>query len=118
MLRSTAVRCVLLSTAACASPPLDTAVGTQAEMRLQGTQLQGIQLLGTQLQNMTMIGFQFSGATLNGSALVNFRLDKGELIAEQNQVTLRGTALVGAHVIGQAHNLATNPVTTATVDYQ
>jgi len=118
MLRCTAVRCVLLSTAACASQPVETAVDTQTEMRLQGTQLQGIQLLGTQLQNMTMVGFQFSGATFNGAALDNFRLDKGELVAEQNQVTLRGTALAGAHVFGQVHNLGTNPVTTATVDYQ
>jgi hypothetical protein len=118
MLRSTAVRCVLVSIAACASPPVETSVGTQAEMRLQGTQLQGIQLLGTQLQSMTMIGFQFSGATLGGAALDSFRLEKGELVAEQNQVTLRGTALAGAHVFAQVHNLAASPVTTATVEYR
>ena len=118
MLRSIAVRCVLLSVAACASQPVETAVETQTEMRLQGTQLQGIQLLGTQLQNMTIVGFQLTGATFNGAALDNLRLDKGELVAEQNQVTLRGTALAGAHVVGQVHNTATNPVTTAAVDYQ
>ena len=67
---------------------------------------------------MTMVGFQLSGATLNGSALVNVRIEKGELVAEQNGSTLHGGALQYAHLIAQVHNTTTNPVTNATVEYK
>lgn len=121
MLRCTAL-CICitaLSASACGgSGSVETTGGTQAEMSLQGTQLQGMQLQGTQLQGMTMVGFQYAGATLNGAALANVRIEKGELVAEQNSVTLRGTSLVNAHLQAQVHNTSTNPVTTAVVDYQ
>ena len=68
-------------------------------MQNQGTQLQGILLQGTQVQGMTMQGFQFAGATLNGAALANVRIENGELVAEQNQVTLRGGAARHAHLL-------------------
>jgi len=85
---------------------------------VQGTQLQGIILQGTQLQDMTMQGFQFAGATLNGAKLVNLRVQQGELVAEQNDVTLHGIELKYAHLYAQARNLAANPPASAVVEYR
>jgi hypothetical protein len=87
-------------------------------MRNQGPQLHGIQLAGTQVQGMSMVGFQFAGATLGGAALVNVRVENGELVAEQNQVTLHGGALQYAHLYAQVRNLHANPPTSAVVEYQ
>jgi hypothetical protein len=118
MLRSITVGFLAALATACASDAVPTSIETQAEMPLQGTQLQGMQLLGSQLQGMTMVGFQYAGATLHGASLANLRIEHGELVADQGQVTLRGAALVNMHLQAQVHNLATNPVTTAVVDYQ
>jgi hypothetical protein len=90
----------------------------QAIMENQGTQLQGIQLQGTQVQGMTMQGFQFAGATLGGAPLMNVRVEKGELVAEQNGVTLHGGALQYAHLYAQVRNTTVNPPTSAVVEYQ
>src|SRR5262245_8931601 len=98
----------------CATDVLKTSVAVQGEATQQGTQLLGIQLLGNQLSGMKMVGFQLSGATLNGSALVNVRIENGELVAEQNGNTLHNTALATAHLIAQVHNGGT----TATVEYK
>src|SRR5256885_15535394 len=87
--------------AACTEPGVS--VVRQADMMNQGTQLQGLLQLGTQTSGMTLQGFQFASATLNGAALVNVRVDKGELVAEQNQVTLHGNDLAGAHLYAQWH---------------
>jgi ADYC domain len=108
--------CAALCLSGCTSQA--ESINQQAIMENQGTQLQGIQLQGTQVQGMTMQGFQFAGATLGGAALVNVRVEKGELVAEQNQVTLHGAALVGAHLYAQVRNLAANPPTSAVVEYQ
>ncbi len=102
----------------CLSEPIHTASDKQAEMELQGTQLQGIQLQGVQVQGMTMQGFQFAGATLDGVALANTRIEKGELVAEQDQVTRRGTDLVNTHLFAYVQNLATSPPVTVTVEYR
>jgi hypothetical protein len=102
----------------CTSEVIETSTGVQAGSNIQGTQLGGVQLQGTQVQGMTMGGFQLAGATLNGAPLVNVRIDKGELVAEQNQVTLHGTDLVNAHLYAQVQNLSANPPVTATVEYQ
>src|SRR5438045_7241904 len=107
--------CLPLCLFACADGVGET---TQAFMQNQGTQLHGIQLQGTPLQSMTMQGFQFAGATLNGAALNNLHLEHSELVAEQDQATLRGTALAHAHVFAQVHNINVNPPTTATVEYE
>src|SRR4051812_39360890 len=82
----------------CTSEVIETSSGVQAGSNIQGTQLQGIQLQGTQVQGMAMGGFQLTGATLNGAPLVNVRIEKGELVAEQNQVTLHDSALVNAYL--------------------
>jgi hypothetical protein len=67
---------------------------------------------------MAMQGFRFAGATLNGAALANLRLDKGELVAELNQVTLRGASLVNAHLFADTRNNTVHPPQTAVVEYQ
>jgi hypothetical protein len=107
-----------LCTFSCSSELDHTDITEQADMPNQGTQLQGMLLHGMQLQGMTMQGFQFSGATLNGVALVNVRVEKGELVAEQNSVTLHGAALVNAHLYANVRNLAANPPAYAVVEYQ
>jgi hypothetical protein len=88
--------------------------GTQ----LQGTQLQGTQLQGTQLQGVSMLGFQFAGATLGGVALINVRVERGELVAEQDRATLRGASLVGAHLYAQVGDLDAAPPVTVLVEYR
>jgi hypothetical protein len=117
MTRYIVIRVAALSLAAC-SADLARDVDEQLIMTQQGTELQGIVLQGTQVQGMTMQGFRFAGATLNGAALVNLRLDKGELVAEQNQVTVRGTALVNAHLFAEAQNRNAHPQQSAIVEYQ
>src|SRR3954467_11419546 len=87
-------------------------------MTAQAAALQGIVLQGVQTQGMAVQGFRFAGATLGGTALANFRLDKGELMAEQNGVTLRGTALINAHLLAEFQNRAAHPPVNAVVEYR
>lgn len=112
------ITCVVALCTSCYSEVVETSTTEQAGSNAQGTQLQGTPLQGSQLENMAMVGFQYADATLNGAALVNLHLDKGELVAEQNQVTLRGTDLVHAHVYAQVRNINVNPPTTAVVEYR
>jgi ADYC domain len=96
----------------------DISTDEQFGSQLQGSQLQGSQLQGSQLQGMNLLGFQFSGATLGGSALDNVRVEAGEVVAEQNQVTLHGSALAGAHLQAQVQDPGTSPPTTSLVEYR
>jgi hypothetical protein len=116
MTRYTVIRIAALCLTACSAEPAQ-GIDEQPVMTQQGTELQGVTLLGTQLQGMIMKGFRFAGATFNGAALVNLRLDKGELIAEQNGVTLRGTALANAHLFAETET-PDSPPQTAVVEYQ
>jgi hypothetical protein len=109
---------VALCASACVSEPIRISSDTQAEMELQGTQLQGIQLQGIQAPGLTLQGFQFAGATLGDAALSNLRIERGELVAEQDQVTRRGADLINAHVFASAQNLATSPPVTETIEYR
>ncbi|HEX2688332.1 MAG TPA: ADYC domain-containing protein [Kofleriaceae bacterium] len=93
--------------------PEDTSIDEQATLNLQGSNLQG-----SNLQGMSMLGFQIDGATLGGVALVNLRIEGGEVVAEQNQVTQRGTALIGAHLQAQVRNLNVSPPATTLVEYR
>jgi len=102
----------------CSSEVVETAINEQADMQLQGTQLQGMQLQDMQLQGMSMQGFRLSGATLGGVALDNPHIQQGGLVAEQNQVTLQGTSLIGAHLYAQVQNPNINPPVTALVEYR
>src|SRR5882672_10627853 len=117
--------CVLFSVvlvALCASYCTWDTVDTSTIEQGFGSEQQGTQLQGTQLQGavagMTMQGFQFTGATLNGAALTNVHVEKGELVADQNQTTLRGTSLADAHLYAQVHNITVNPPVNATVEYK
>lgn len=103
---------------ACASEVIETSTGEQADMSMQGRTLQGMTLYGTALQGMTMQGFRFDEATLNDLPLVDLRVQQGELVAEQNHVTLHGAALVGAHLYAQVRNLTANPPASTLVEYQ
>jgi hypothetical protein len=90
----------------------------QPVMQLQGTALQGIVLQTPQLQGMIVTAFRFAGATLNGAPLVNIRIEKGELVAEQNHVTLRNTALANAHFLADAKSPTDHSPQTTTVEYR
>jgi hypothetical protein len=107
-----------LCTSCCTSDFDDTSTTEQADSNLQGTQLQGTSLQGLQLQGMSMQGFQFAEATLGGVALVNLRVQQGEVVAEQDQVTLHGASLIGAHLYAQVRNLDATPPVTALVEYR
>jgi ADYC domain len=102
---------------ACQSEVIETSTTLQAGSNLQGTELDGLVLHGN-AAGKEMRGFQLSGATLNGNPLVNLRLEQGELVAEQNQVTLHDDDLEDAHLYAEVRNLSTNPVTTITVEYR
>jgi hypothetical protein len=106
-----------LCASACSSPPERSSSEDQELWQQQGPALQGVLLQGSGAANMTLVGFQFDGATLNGAALSNVRIEKGELVAEQNQVTLRGAALENARVIAQLHDVHVNPPTTLLVEF-
>jgi hypothetical protein len=117
MTRYTVIRIAALCLAACAAD-LAHDIDEQPVAMQQDAALHGTLLLGTQLQGMTMKGFRFASATRNGTALVNLRIDKGELVAEQNQVTLRGTALVNAHLFADFENRDVNPPQSAVAEYR
>jgi hypothetical protein len=121
MTRYFVIRLAALCLAACSAelvPEPEPDVGEQPIMTQQGTAMDGLLLQGTQLQDKFIRGFRFSGATLNGAPLVNLRLVKGELLAEQNQVTLRGTALVNARLFAEAYNRNVHPPQTINVEYE
>src|ERR1043166_427400 len=116
MTRYLIIRTAVLCLAACsAERPPD--ITEQPVMTQQGTELQGILPLGTQLNGMSFKYFQFSGATLNGAPLNNFRIEKGELVAEQNNVTLRNTALKTMHLFAEGEVRDAHPPQTTLVEY-
>jgi hypothetical protein len=96
----------------------ETSTDEQFGSNLQGSNLQGSNLQGSNLQGMSMQGFKLDGATLGGAPLTNVRVEHGELVAEQNQVTLHGTALKYAHLLAQVRNLDVDPPATAVVEYR
>src|SRR5512140_1173653 len=116
--RITGVVALCAAFCACSSEVVETSSSEQAYTQQQGKQLQGIIMQGTTMQGMTMQGFQFAGATLNSAALVNPRVQQGELVADQNQVTLHGASLINAHLYAQVRNLAANPPAIAIVEYR
>ena len=100
-----------MSLCACAADPATSDV-EQDGKNLQGKNLQGKNLQGKNLQGKNLQGFQLGGATLSGVGLDNVRIEKGEVVAEQNGVTLHGAALTGAYFVAQAADTATPPNTT------
>jgi ADYC domain len=118
MMRFHITRVAALFACCCACEVVETSTTEQAGTTMQGTTMQGTTMQGTTMQGTTMQGFQFAGATLGGVALMNLRVQQGELVAEQNQVTRRGASLIGAHLRAQVRNPATNPPVTALIEYR
>jgi hypothetical protein len=68
-------------------------------INMQGINMQGINMQGINMQGINMQGFALGNATLSGASLANLRVVKGELVAERNGVTVRGTGLTGAELL-------------------
>jgi ADYC domain len=105
-----------LGLALCACEVVETSTTEQAGMNMQGIQLQGMNMQGTELQGMAMLGYRLDGATLSGTALDNVRVERGEVVAERGGVTLRGTALAGAHFLADVRDLVA--AAAAVVEYR
>jgi hypothetical protein len=97
---------------------LETSTEEQAGSNMQGSNMQGVSMQGSSMQGMSLQGFRIDGATLGGTALSNLRVERGEVIAEQGGVTLRGAGLVGARLQAQARNTAVSPPVTALLEYR
>ncbi len=97
---------------------VETSTAEQEGMNLQGMNLQGMNLQGMNLQGMNLQGFELGGATLWGVALQDLRVERGELIAERNGVTLRGAALTGARLNAQVRDVEASPPATVLVSYR
>ena len=107
---------VLLAACFVDEPP--TASTEQAGMNMQGMNMQGMNMQGMNMQGMNMQGFRFDGVTLAGDALSNVRVERGEVIAERDGLTLRGAALAGARFFAQVRNLDVEPPVAALVEYR
>ena len=90
----------------------------QAVIQTQGIEMQGIEMQGIEMQGMNLVGFQVSGATLGSSALQRVRLQKGEVVAERSQSSVRGTGLIGAHFMAQVRDISVSPPATATLEFR
>jgi len=97
---------------------VETSTTEQAGVNLQGVNLQGVNLQGVNLQGVNLQGIRLDGATLSGGGLDHLRVERGELVAERAGVTLRGTALVGAHLYAQVQNVHVTPPVTSVVEYR
>jgi hypothetical protein len=102
----------------CACDLGETSTTEQDGMTLQGRELQGMTLQGMTLQGMRMEGFRIADATLGSAPLTNLRVERGELVAEQGGVEVRGAALLGAKLQAQVRELAAQPPSTAIVTYR
>jgi hypothetical protein len=118
MVRFCIICVVALCASYCSADAVDTSTDEQAGLTMQGSNMQGTTLQGSNMQGMSMQGFQFSGATLGGGALSNLRVEHGEVVAEQGQVTLHGASLAGAHLFARVRDLNASPPDTALVKYR
>jgi hypothetical protein len=114
------LRWAALGLALCACEVVQTSTSTteQAGMTMQGMTMQGMTMQGMTMQGMTMQGMSLDGMTLSGDPLQAVRVERGEVVAQRGPVTLRGTALVGAHLRAQVRNLAASPPASALVEYR
>jgi hypothetical protein len=107
-----------LGVALCACEVVQTSTTEQASTNLQGVNMQGVNMQGVALQGMTMLGFHRDGATLFGAPLDNVRVERGEVVATRGSFTLRGAALVGAHLRAEVRNLEVTPPAIAAIEYR
>ncbi|MDX2089754.1 MAG: ADYC domain-containing protein [Kofleriaceae bacterium] len=77
----------------------DEAAEAVSTVEQHGINMQGINMQGINMQGINMQGFALGNATLAGASLANLRVVKGELVAERNGVTVRGTGLTGAELV-------------------
>jgi hypothetical protein len=96
------------------------ATGTveQAGIEMQGIEMQGIEMQGIEMQGMSLIGFSVTDATLGGTPLQRVRVQRGEVVADRSQGSVRGTGLVGAHFLAQVRNLNASPPATAIAEFR
>ena len=94
----------------------ESSIDEQATTQLNGSQFNGSQFNGSQFNGMSLVGFMVTGATKGGVALTDLRVEQGDLVAEQNSVTLRGTQLAGAQLLGLAK--VPNTSNTETITYR
>jgi hypothetical protein len=97
---------------------VETSTTEQAGETMQGETMQGETMQGETMQGMTMRGIRLHGGTLSGVGLTNVRVERGELVAQRGGVTLRGTALAGAHLLAEAEDTDSSPPHTAVVEYR
>ena len=109
---------VALGLALCACDAVETSTAEQPGVNLQGVNLQGVNLQGVNLQGVNLQGVRLDGATLSGDGLDHLRVERGELVAERGGVTLRGAALVGAHLQAEVQDVQVTPPVTLVVDYR
>jgi hypothetical protein len=69
-------------------------------VNMQGVNMQGVNMQGVNMQGVNMQGFAFGGMKLAHVDLDDARVERGELVAERNGVTLRGVALAGTRLYG------------------
>jgi hypothetical protein len=105
-MRSLSCLSILLAACAIDDVVVETSVveqhGVQVQgVQVQGVQVQGVQVQGVQVQGVQVQGFSFANATLGSHDLENLRVVKGELFAEKNNQTVRGTQLAGAELFAQ-----------------
>jgi hypothetical protein len=97
---------------------VETSSEEQAGSNMQGSNMQGVSMQGSNMQGMNLQGFRIDGATLGGAALSNLRVERGEVIAEQGGVTLRGAGLVGTRLQGQVRSISASQPVTALLEYR
>jgi hypothetical protein len=103
---------------ACVTAEPSLSIAEQAGMEMQGMEMQGMEMQGMEMQGMEMQGMQLGNATLSGVGLTNVRVERGELVAQRGATTLRGTALVGAHLLAEVRDLDASPPRFGTVEYR
>ena len=94
----------LLGACAVEDDPVETSSIEQHGIRMQGIRMQGIRMQGIRMQGIRMQGFALNDATLAGVALDGLRVDKGELVAERDGTTVRGTDLAGMELVTDAED--------------
>jgi len=108
---------LVLCCGACELDEVATATVEQHGMNMQGMNMQGMNMQGMNMQGMNMQGMNMQGATLAGISLANVHVERGELVAERDGVTLRGSALAGARFTARVAS-ASEPPVVAEVEYR
>jgi hypothetical protein len=109
---------VTLGLALGACEVVQTSQAVQPGITMQGITMQGITMQGITMQGMSLQGLRLAGATLSGSALHDVHVERGELVAGLGATTLRGTALVGAHLLADVQDLGATPPTAAVAEFR